>query len=74
MAEQKLLLGNIRGPQGAAGPNTVSSSTTTSGFENGQVLINNNGKVGAKKLTASDVGALDAGGTAVAAKSFSTPG
>lgn len=50
MAEQKLLLGNIRGPQGAAGPNTVSSSTTTSGFENGHVLFNNNGKVGAKNL------------------------
>lgn len=64
MAEQKLLLGNIRGPQGAAGPNTVSSSTTTSGFENGQVLFNNNGKVGAKKLIASDVGALDEKGTA----------
>lgn len=50
MAEQKLLLGNIRGSQGAAGPNTVSSSTTTSGFENGHVLFNNNGKVGAKSL------------------------
>lgn len=50
MAEQKLLLGNIRGPQGAAGPNTVSNSTTTSGFENGHVLFNNNGKVGSKNL------------------------
>ncbi|OUP23278.1 hypothetical protein [Gemmiger sp. An194] len=60
MAEQKLLLGNIRGPQGAAGPNTVSSSTTTSGFEDGHVLFNNKGKVGGKKLTASDVGAADA--------------
>lgn len=50
MAEQKLLLGNIRGPQGTAGPNTVSNSTTTSGFENGHVLFNNNGKVGAKNL------------------------
>lgn len=57
MADQKLLLGNVRGPQGPAGPNTVSSSTTTSGFENGHVLFNNNGKVGAKKLSASDVGA-----------------
>lgn len=74
MVEQKLLLGNVRGPQGAAGPNTVSSSTTTSGFENGQVLFNNNGKVGAKKLTASDVGALDAGGTAVAAKKLFNAG
>lgn len=64
MAEQKLLLGNVRGPQGAAGPNTVSSSTTTSGFEDGHVLYNNNGKVGAKKLSASDVGALSSGGTA----------
>ncbi|WP_291243974.1 hypothetical protein [Fournierella sp.] len=63
MAEQKLLLGNIRGPQGAAGPNTVSSSTTTSGFENGQVLFNNNGKVGAKNLSASDVGAIPKGNT-----------
>jgi len=74
MAEQKLLLGNVRGPQGAAGPNTVSSSTTTSGFENGQVLFNNNGKVGAKKLTASDVGALDAGGTAEKAKKLTKNG
>lgn len=57
MAEQKLLLGNVRGPQGPAGPNEVSASTTTSGFENGHVLVNNNGKVGGKKLTASDVGA-----------------
>lgn len=74
MAEQKLMLGNIRGPQGAAGPNTVSSSTTTSGFENGQVLINSNGKVGAKKLTASDVGALAAGGTAEKAKKLTSYG
>lgn len=74
MAEQKLLLGNIRGPQGAAGPNTVSSSTTTSGFEIGQVLFDNNGKVGAKKLTASDVGALDAGGTAEKAKKLTSYG
>lgn len=74
MAEQKLLLGNIRGPQGAAGPNTVSSSTTTSGFENGQVLFDNNGKVGAKKLTASDVGALAAGGTAEKAKKLTKNG
>lgn len=57
MAEQKILLGNVRGEQGPAGPNTVSASTTTSGFENGHVLFNNNGKVGAKKLSASDVGA-----------------
>lgn len=61
MAEQKLLLGNVRGPQGPAGPNEVSASTTTSGFENGHVLVNNNGKVGGKKLTASDVGAIPKG-------------
>lgn len=63
MAEQKLLLGNVRGPQGPAGPNEVSASTTTSGFENGHVLVNNNGKVGGKKLTASDVGAIPKGHT-----------
>ena len=31
MAEQKILLGNVRGEQGPAGPNEVSSETTTSG-------------------------------------------
>ena len=56
MADQKILLGNVRGEQGPAGPNTVSSSTTTSGFENGQVLYNDNGHVGGKKLSAEDVG------------------
>ena len=50
MAEQKLILGNIRGPQGPAGPNVVSASTTTSGFENGHLLYNNNGHVGAKSF------------------------
>lgn len=63
MAEQKILLGNVRGEQGPAGPNTVSSSTTTSGFEDGHVLYNNNGNVGGKKLTASDVGAIPKGHT-----------
>ena len=60
---------NIRGPQGAqgpagakgatgpAGPNQLSTSTTTTGFTNGHILYNNNGKVGARTLTASDVGA-----------------
>lgn len=74
MAEQKLLLGNIRGPQGAAGPNMVSSSTTTSGFENGHVLFSNGGKVGAKKLTPSDVSALPATGTAEKAKKLTSNG
>ena len=64
MAEQKILLGNVRVEQGPAVPNKVSSETTTSGFEDGHVLYNNNGKVGAKKLSASDVGALSSGGTA----------
>lgn len=50
MADQKILLGNVRGEQGPAGPNTVSSSTTTSGFENGHLLYNNNGHVGAKSF------------------------
>ena len=36
-----------QGAQGATGPNAVSASTTTSGFTNGYVLYNNNGKVGA---------------------------
>lgn len=38
------------GPTGAQGPNAISTSTTTSGFTNGQYLYNNNGKVGAKDL------------------------
>lgn len=53
------------GPQGAPGPNTVSATTTTSGFTNAHFLFNNNGKVGAKAITAADVGALASGGTAV---------
>lgn len=74
MAEQKILLGNVRGEQGPAGPNMVSSDTTTSGFENGHVLFNNNGKVGAKKLSASDVGALAKDGTAQKASKITTNG
>lgn len=52
------------GAQGAPGPNQVSSTTTTSGFTNGQILYNNAGRVGAKTLTASDVGALSPTGNA----------
>ena len=52
------------GAQGAPGPNQVSSATTVSGFTSGQVLYNNAGKVGAKTLTASDVGALSPTGNA----------
>ena len=52
------------GAQGAPGPNQVSSATTVSGFESGQLLYNNAGKVGAKTLTASDVGALASDGNA----------
>ena len=52
------------GAQGAPGPNQVSSATTTSGFTNGQILYNNAGCVGAKTLTASDVGALSPTGNA----------
>ena len=52
------------GAQGAPGPNQVSSTTTTSGFTNGQILYNNAGRVGAKTLTASDVGALASDGNA----------
>lgn len=45
------------GATGPVGPNAVSSSTTVSGFTNAHILYNNNGKVGAKALTPSDVGA-----------------
>lgn len=38
------------GLTGAAGPNIVTTATSTSGFANGQVLYNNNGKVGAQAL------------------------
>lgn len=58
MAEQKLLLGNVRGAQGPAGPNTVSAGTTTSGFENGHFLFDDNGKVGAKAVSAESLGAM----------------
>lgn len=54
----------MTGPQGAPGPNTISATTTTSGFTNAHFLFNNNGKVGAKAITAADVGALASGGTA----------
>ena len=52
------------GAQGAPGPNQVSSTTTTSGFTDGHILYNNAGRVGAKTLTASDVGALSPTGNA----------
>ena len=52
------------GAQGVPGPNQVSSTTTTSGFTDGQILYNNAGRVGAKTLTASDVGALASDGNA----------
>mgnify|MGYP001771134230 CR=1 FL=1 len=52
------------GAQGAPGPNQVSSTTTTSGFTDGHILYNNAGRVGAKTLTASDVGALASDGNA----------
>ena len=52
------------GAQGAPGPNQVSSTTTTSGFTDGHILYNNAGRVGAKTLTALDVGALASDGNA----------
>lgn len=52
------------GAQGAPGPNEVSSETRVSGFTSGHLLFNNAGKVGAKTLTASDVGALSPTGNA----------
>lgn len=56
----------VQGPAGAtgpAGPNTLTTSTTTSGFTNGHYLYNNNGKVGAKDITASSIGAIPTGDT-----------
>ena len=53
-----------KGATGAAGPNTVTTATTTSGFTNGHFLYNNNGKVGAKAITAASIGALASSGKA----------
>lgn len=39
------------GSQGIAGPNLISSTTDVSGFASGDVLFNNNGKVGSKSLS-----------------------
>ena len=60
MADQKILLGNVRGEQGPAGPNMVSKNTQVSGFSNGQVLYVNGSVVGAKTLTAAGIGAAAA--------------
>ena len=60
MADQKILLGNVRGEQGPAGPNLVSKNTQVSGFSNGQVLYVNGSVVGAKTLTAASIGAAAA--------------
>ena len=46
------------GAKGDPGPNQVSASTKTEGFEDGQALYSEGGFVRAKTLTASDVGAL----------------
>lgn len=48
------------GPTGPAGPNLVSKNTQVSGFSTGQVLYVNGSVVGAKTLSASDVGAQPA--------------
>ena len=48
-----------KGDTGAAGPNRISSTTTTSGFTNGYALYVNNGKVGAKAFPASPTIKLD---------------
>ena len=85
MADQKILLGNVRGEQGPAGPNMVSKNTQVSGFSNGQVLYVNGSVVGAKTLTAAGIGAAAAshshsyagaatpGGAADAAVKLQTP-
>ena len=46
-----------QGAVGPAGPNAVSAATTVSGFSAGQYLYNNNGKVGAKTILPSEIGA-----------------
>ena len=46
-----------QGVQGSQGPNIVSTTTSTSGFTNGHYLYNNNGKVAAKAITPSSIGA-----------------
>lgn len=46
------------GAKGDPGPNQVSASTKTEGFEDGQTLYSEGGFVRAKTLTASDVGAF----------------
>ena len=52
------------GAKGDPGPNQVSASTKTEGFEDGQALYSEGGFVRAKTLTASDVGALSPTGNA----------
>lgn len=63
MADQKILLGNVRGEQGPAGPNMVSKATQVSGFSTGQVLYVNGSVVGGKTLTAAGIGAAAASHT-----------
>ena len=63
MADRKILLGNVRGEQGPAGPNMVSKATQVSGFSTGQVLYVNGSVVGAKTLTAAGIGAAAASHT-----------
>ena len=59
----------IQGPQGpkgdtgAQGPNILSTSTTVSGFTSGHYLYNNNGRVAAKAITPTDIGAAAASHT-----------
>ena len=48
-----------RGATGATGPNSLSASTTVTGFTNGYALYVNNGKVGAKAFPASPTVMLD---------------
>ena len=52
------------GAKGDPGPNQVSASTKTEGFEDGPALYSEGGFVRAKTLTASDVGALSSAGNA----------
>lgn len=46
----KQLLGNLKGPKGDPGPAEVSKETNVVGFEEGEFLFNNDGKLGGRNI------------------------
>lgn len=52
-----------KGSQGIAGPNLISSTTDVSGFSSGDVLFNNNGKVGSKSVSGKKYSTVVVGNT-----------